>query len=113
MYIYVYINTAPLTPTPPHKREYPRKSFNYMLVVGLGGAVIGTQFSCFTGTGTNVQILTQETQRACRSAACSSLYLLYWYKSTHTDAGDTACVPLRCMFLAGVLGKFMPGKRLS
>ena len=109
----MYILIPPPLPPPPQKREYTRKSFNYMLVVGLGGVVIGTQFSCFTGTGTKVQILTQETQRACCSAACSSLYLLYWYKSTHTDAGDAACVPLRCMFLAGVLGKFMPGKRLS
>ena len=62
IYIYVYINTAtlPSLPYPPYpalpkKREHPRKSFNYMLVVGLGGAVIGTQFTCFTGT--EVQML--------------------------------------------------------
>ncbi len=44
-----------------------------------------------------------------------SIYLLYWSwnQSTNTDAEDAACVLLRWMFLADVLGKFMPGKRFS
>ena len=42
----------------------------------------GTHFTGFTGT--KVQILTQETLPAPRY----SLYWLYWYKSTNTDAED-------------------------
>ena len=39
---------------------------------------MGPQFTCFTGT--KVQILTLE-------ASGASVYLLYWYKSTNSDAG--------------------------
>jgi hypothetical protein len=59
--------------------------------------VSGTQFACFTGT--KVQILTLRTANsatiaglrgdAAHNAAASnrySVYLLCWYKSTHTDA---------------------------
>ena len=52
----------------------------------------GTQFTCFTGT--KVQILTHrgiaerlEDTREVGERRTSSVYLLYWYKSTTTDAG--------------------------
>ncbi len=52
----------------------------------------GTQFTCFTGT--KVQILTRQYKLVCNCAEhprCS-VYLLYWYKSTNTDA---VCTPAR------------------
>jgi hypothetical protein len=64
---------------------------------------LGTQFTCFTGT--KVQILTHKAHvRRCLFAHCrargargarlegTQFYLLYWYKSTNTDAqGEQAC----------------------
>ena len=44
----------------------------------------GTQFACFTST--TVQILTQMLSACCGVTVGHSIYLLYWYKSTHTDA---------------------------
>jgi hypothetical protein len=55
-----------------------------MLVYAAGGAR-DTQFTCFAGT--KVQMLTQLLQvHRGKSIAVEIVYLLYWYKSTNTDA---------------------------
>jgi hypothetical protein len=43
------------------------------------------RFTCFTGT--KVQILTQKTRLEAFNQG-TPFYLLYWYKSTNTDAED-------------------------
>ena len=59
----------------------------------------GTQFTCFAGakvpplpftcfTGTKVQILRQHVGGG--AASRYSVYLLYWYKSTNSDARRSA-----------------------
>jgi ferric iron reductase protein FhuF len=48
-----------------------------------------TRFTCFTGTqvlALLVQILTQTGEREATALWRYSVYLLYWYKSTNTDA---------------------------
>jgi hypothetical protein len=45
---------------------------------------LGTQFTCFTGT--KVQIMTQKDLVRITHMSRYSVYLLYWYKSTNTDA---------------------------
>ncbi len=74
----------------------------------------GTQFTCFTST--QVQILSCDGAALARNALQAlrySIYLLYWYKSTNTDAEGAAgyFVPLAvpyskdagCNVLAGKL----------
>jgi hypothetical protein len=45
---------------------------------------IGMQFTCFTGT--KIHILTQKARVSDLQRPYRRVYLLYWYKSTHTDA---------------------------
>jgi hypothetical protein len=102
-------------------------SFEEGVVYTLTGFSFATQFTCFTST--TVQILTSDEGVVCtltvevvspdgrveRSAALLftaaarySLYLLYWYKSTISDAaGVRHSDPYRdlvCMFASSVWG---------
>ena len=45
-------------------------------------------FTCLTGT--KVQVLTPEELQAAGDERVQLLYLLYWYKSTNTDAREAA-----------------------
>jgi hypothetical protein len=69
----------------------------------------GTHFTCFTGT--KVQILSLFGRQRPPGAARYSLYLLYWYKSTNTDAQDAARKYLNNMqaHASGCLGEQAPG----
>jgi hypothetical protein len=49
---------------------------------------LGTHFACFTGT--KAQRLTQKALCRGHAPLRYSLYLLYWYKSTNTDAEGAA-----------------------
>jgi hypothetical protein len=52
---------------------------------------LGTHVTCLTDT--KVQILTQKVLLG-ESSNRHSIYLLYWYKSTHTDADGGASLPV-------------------
>ncbi len=50
---------------------------------------LGTQFTCFTGTKVHIERAVAAYRQACDAAAAAvryAVYLLYWYKSTHTAA---------------------------
>jgi hypothetical protein len=75
---------------------------------GSGCAEAGAQFTCFTGT--RVQILTQLVRRArlrkrLRGSRCS-VYLLYWYQSTNTDAAVAVARKQVLSLLALLVAKY-------
>jgi hypothetical protein len=69
--------------------------------------ILGTQFTCFTGT--KVQILTQkalvESNFIIRGYKAGSVYLLYWYNSTNTDAEGAGRIQLHHSRLQGSNGR--------
>jgi hypothetical protein len=69
------------------ERHRARESGGESEGCGGGARGPGPQFTCFTGT--KVQILTQKALQR-RERRRSSVYLLYWHKSTNTDAEGAA-----------------------
>jgi hypothetical protein len=67
-----------------------------MLLLGLLMQVSTHMLGTFC-TGTKVQILTLSAQQGqCPPALLVPKYLLYWYKSTNTDAERAAGLPRQC-----------------